>query len=243
MHEALTHDRNTYVTLTYNDQMLPRSGSVELRDWQLFAKRLRKHQGPFRFFTCAEYSPKLRPHFHSCLFGLAFDDLVDTGERSNNRPVITSPTLEKIWGNGFVSVGNLCYQTANYVARYILKRKTGDNGSSYLRIDHENELCFEVSPEFATMSKNPGIGATWLKKFQGDVYPSDECIHQGKRFRPPRFYDDYYKKFQPDDFEKIQRKRRQKVLKRQNELTPDELKNREKIDLHNLKRYKQDKNK
>jgi len=36
------HKRSCFITLTYSDEKLPEDFSVSLREWQLFAKRLRK---------------------------------------------------------------------------------------------------------------------------------------------------------------------------------------------------------
>lgn len=227
VHESQLHDRNSFITLTYDPKFLPRDASVSVRTWQLFAKRLRKKIGKFRYFMCAEYGDtNLRPHYHALIFGHDFrDDRIDLTERSYG-PVWTSPTLINAWSNGFVEIGQLNYTTACYISKYVLKKITGDNGSHYLRVDHENELCFEVSKEFGTMSRNPGIGSDWLKRFGNDVYPSDEVIHEGKRFRPPRFYDDRLK---PDQLERLKQKRRRNALKRSADLKPARLEARQKI--------------
>lgn len=42
VHEASLHEDNCFVTLTYDNSHLPPGGSLLLRDWQLFIKRLRK---------------------------------------------------------------------------------------------------------------------------------------------------------------------------------------------------------
>lgn len=50
MHEAQLHTQNCFLTLTYRDADLPARGVLTKRHWQLFAKRLRKAKGSFRFF-------------------------------------------------------------------------------------------------------------------------------------------------------------------------------------------------
>lgn len=50
MHEASLYDQNAFVTLTYDQDHLPESGSLRYRDFQLFCKRARDKLGPFRFF-------------------------------------------------------------------------------------------------------------------------------------------------------------------------------------------------
>lgn len=58
------------------------------------------------------------------------------------------------------------------------------------------------------MSRRPGIGAGWYKKFKGDVYPRDEVVIRGGRIvRPPRFYDDRLEKEDPKLREKLGRAR------------------------------------
>ena len=77
LHEAKMHDRNCFVTLTYNNDNVPADRSLNYRDFQLFMKRLRFHfRGvPIRFYMCGEYGEDFgRPHFHACLFGLDFPD-------------------------------------------------------------------------------------------------------------------------------------------------------------------------
>ncbi len=49
-HEAQMHEANCFLTLTYDQ--VPDHGTLDLKHWQLFAKKLRKKLGPFRFFHC-----------------------------------------------------------------------------------------------------------------------------------------------------------------------------------------------
>ena len=55
MHEAQMHEQNSFITLTYEDEQLPPGRSLQVGDWQKFAKRVRKQVGPFRFLHCGEY--------------------------------------------------------------------------------------------------------------------------------------------------------------------------------------------
>ena len=43
-------------------------------------------------------------------------------------------------------------------------------------------------PEFALMSRRPGLGTTWFEKFASDAFPSDFLIVDGRKVRPPGFY-------------------------------------------------------
>lgn len=92
--EYYSDDQCWFVTLTYDEEHVPRSmyGSLETgeatpvltldkRDLQLFMKRLRKNsKSQIRFFGCGEYGPQtMRPHYHVILFGLQLGDLVPYG--------------------------------------------------------------------------------------------------------------------------------------------------------------------
>lgn len=186
-HEAALWERNCFVTLTYEDSQLPKSwnGLPTLRpvDYVLFMKRLRKQFGPgIRFFHCGEYGENFgRPHHHALLFNWKPPDLKALRFVDSVRDVATSATLEKLWGHGYVAIGECTFESAAYVARYCLKKHYG-KGSD----DH----YLGRTPEYLTMSRRPGIGAAWLEKFKGDVYPSDEVVIRGGiKCRPPKFYD------------------------------------------------------
>ena len=77
MHEAEMQDNNSFITLTYDDQNLPRHGSLDKTHFQKFMKRMREHLSPLkiRFYHCGEYGEKYtRPHYHSLIFGYDFPD-------------------------------------------------------------------------------------------------------------------------------------------------------------------------
>lgn len=224
VHEAELHERNCFVTLTYDQANLPSDQSLNVAHWQRFAKRLRKNVGPFRYFHCGEYGEtSLRPHYHAAIFGLDFKDDRQV-IRSKPHPLWRSPTLTKTWGMGHCSVGALTYESAAYVARYVMKKVTGSRAKEhYTRVDTETGEVHQVKPEYVTMSRRPGLGADWLSAYAEDVYPADEVVHAGRRHRPPRFYD-----AQLDDeyLEELKVRRRARVAARCSELTPDRLEQR-----------------
>ncbi len=227
VHEAQMHKQNSFITLTYSPEHVPDDGSLRLEDWQKFAKRLRHKAGPFRFFHCGEYGEvNLRPHYHACIFGLDF--IADRGlwKDSGKYPLFRSPLLDETWGLGFATVGALTYESAAYVARYVMKKVNGSLAAEkYGRVDEKTGEVFFVRPEYVTMSRRPGIGSEWFAKFKSDVYPSDECIVEGKRYRPPRFYDS---KLDDEELYEYKVKRRRAVANRSKELTPARLVVREK---------------
>ncbi len=214
VHEAQMHERNCFITLTYNDEHLPGDGSLCLEDWQKFAKRLRHKLGPFRFFHCGEYGEvNLRPHYHACIFG--HDFIADRGlwKDDGKNPLFRSPELDTLWGLGFATVGALSFKSAAYVARYVMKKAVVG-----VRVDGRR-------PEYVTMSRRPGIGSKWFEKFKADVYPADEVVHEGKRYRPPRFYDGL---LGAEELDVYKAKRHRAVGKRIKDLSPERLRVREK---------------
>ena len=77
-----------------------------------------------------------------------------------------------MWPHGFSVVGSVTFESAAYVARYVMKKVTGERS-----LDHYGGL----KPEYTTMSRRPGIGAGWLRRFSSDVFPLDRVIVNGKK--------------------------------------------------------------
>lgn len=228
MHESMMHERSCFVTLTYDDEHLPRDRGLHVRDWQLFAKRVRNDLGPFRFYACGEYGPKtLRPHFHACIFGEDFEFRRSRVVKSGQFPVYEAPLLREEWGNGNVSAGELSSESAAYCARYVMVKARGLSqqfglNSQYFRSD--GVRTWSVRPEFSVMSRRPGVGASWLEKFSDDVYPDDQVILKGKRFRPPRFYDE---RLEGAALEELKVRRVRAAARHGSDLTPERLRDKE----------------
>ncbi|ALS03695.1 VP4 [Gokushovirus WZ-2015a] len=244
MHEASQHRDNCFVTLTYRPEDLPKDGSLVLEHWQLFAKRLRFHAGPFRYLHCGEYGDdNFRPHYHALIFGMDFPDKVLWSGR-RTYPVYMSRFLEETWGLGFCTIGALTRESAMYVAKYTLKKLSGAmKKERYRRLDPVTGEEWYVRPEYATMSRNPGIGSGWYDKYSGDVFPSDEVVSEGKKFRPPKYYFDKLEKDDPELHAALQEKRRDKVSVpafpnfSAGDQTDDRLKVRENVLASRLKTY------
>ncbi len=232
VHEAQMHQKNCFVSLTYSDDFLPSDNSINVKHWQNFAKRLRKIKGPFRFLHCGEYGDEnKRPHYHACLFGLDFAEDRVVYSQENGHILWTSIQLENIWGVGFATIGPLNFDTAAYCASYITKKvrppKIHDKNKNQKRIDYEQHSLSlvakayqrvdpntgeitTVKPEYATMSRRPGLGSKWFDKYLTDVYPEDEVVINGKTFRPPKYYDQLLEKKNPMLMEKLKLQRRKK---------------------------------
>lgn len=191
MHEAQTHEKSCFVTLTYDDEHLPGNGSLVYRDFQLFMKKIRAFTNvKVRFFMCGEYGPEnLRPHYHACLFGVDFkEDRVAAGTSGSGEKYYESARLSRIWNKGRVSVQALNMTTAAYTARYIVDKVTGNEAEKFYG---------GREPEFMRCSLKPGIGYEWFLKFgMGDVYRHDKAVISGGRMEvaPPKYYDKLYRR-------------------------------------------------
>lgn len=185
VHEARSHQRSSFVTLTYNSENY--SISLNYRDLQLFLKRLRKQTGPFRYYAVGEYGEStLRPHFHLLLFGYYPSD-----QRKIGKDLYSSPSMEKTWGKGNVSHGQVTRQSAAYCTAYAMKKITGARAEEhYRRVDERTGEIVQCEPEMAHMSLNPAIGRKWIEKHWKDVYVArDAVVIDGKELPTPRYYD------------------------------------------------------
>ncbi len=244
VHEAQMHKLNCFITLTYKDSELPPGGTLRPRDLVLFLKRLRRNLHPLliRYYACGEYGDNLgRPHYHALLFGYDFPDkTLHTTQRGVN--LYTSKELTRIWGHGITSIGAVTFQSAAYVARYIMKKINGDEQQRhYIAIDEHTGECFNREPEYTVMSRNPGIGTSWYEKFKGDIFPDDHVVLQGRHYKTPRFYDKLYRREAGDEaLANIKDERRALAVVRAADSTPERLGVREKVQEAKLKLLKRD---
>ena len=208
MHEASLSKQNSFLTLTYSNDHLPDRGQLDYKDFQLFMKRLRKRIHPVkpRFYMCGEYGETTsRPHFHACIFGFDFPDKKPFKRSGSGSLLYRSALLESLWPQGQSLIGDVTFESAAYVARYVMKKVTGFNAKShYERVDDDTGEVFSLVPEFTKMSLKPGIGAGWFEKFKSDVYPHDYVVVRGKETKPPKFYDRLLERTDPEAWENLQ---------------------------------------
>jgi hypothetical protein len=121
----------------------------------------------------------------------------------------TSETLAELWPYGFVTTGSVTMESCAYVARYVCKKQKGKNAEQhYIRWDPLTGEGIPIEPEYATMSRKPGIGKTWFDNYKNDVYPHDYVVIKKHKIRPPRFYD---KQLTEEELEKIKEKRAEEL--------------------------------
>lgn len=159
MLEALQHTDNSFLTLTYTDEALPKTKDGSLptlspRHLQLWLKRFRKAIAPLkvRFFAVGEYGEETqRPHYHVILFGFPTCAWGRTRHRVIQLQGYCCPQcslIQQTWMHGGVDLGSLTSDSAQYVAGYTIKKLTAP-GDIRLKGRH---------PEFTRMSRDGGIG-------------------------------------------------------------------------------------
>lgn len=211
VHEASLHEHSIFVTLTYSPEAVPlvwhkynapgcptidderagkAVGTLRPADFQGFMKRLRSWQRErarlmpgelfvgARFLQAGEYGKYGRPHHHALLFGVSFPD----GKRFIRRGdywLWRSATLERLWPHGFSSYGELTQASAQYVAQYTVKKLVAGGAQLEGRV-----------PEYASMSRRPGLGRDWIRQYGREVYQADRVVvRDGGEWKPPAYYD------------------------------------------------------
>lgn len=121
--ESVMHEVNSFVTLTYDEEHIPKNGLLCYRDVQLFLKRLRKNSGQnFRYFICGEYGETTkRPHYHAIFFGLVIPDMVKLNSVYSKHDLYGSALLLEAWKQGHVSIGAATQESMRYTAGYAVK--------------------------------------------------------------------------------------------------------------------------
>lgn len=168
MLEALQYTDNCFLTLTYDDAHLPAGESLVPADFRDFLKRLRNSHYPrqLRYFGVGEYGDGLqRPHYHAILFN--YPTCVRGGsDYSSSRTSCcsTCDNVRSIWGKGFVHLGKVEDKSSAYVCGYVVKKMTAS----------DDPRLFGRHPEFARMSRMPGIGFSAMHEVANVVMGNDE---------------------------------------------------------------------
>lgn len=220
VHESQLHPANCFITLTFREacplatqtangryQLLKHkvdpTVSLHKHFITLFWKRLRKHvfgntKGTLRYYHCAEYGDESkRPHHHAIIFNYDFVDKKYKTSK-NDCKYYTSKTLEALWPHGNSIIGDATFESAAYVARYCTKKINGPSAA-----EHYNGRL----PEYATMSRRPGIGKAWLEKYTDDVFPNDFVIIRGQKCKVPKYYNKNYELTNPKEYGNIRAER------------------------------------
>ena len=152
--------------------------TLDLDSIQKWKKRLSKawsyrSDKSLRFFGCGEYGDSThRPHYHFLVFGLDLDESELQYYKTSragavNNKLYNCDWISKTWSNGYVVLAKGSYETAGYIARYVLKKRVG--------IDKEFYERFNIDPPFINMSRRPGIGLPYLDSVT-EVIVTDDGI-------------------------------------------------------------------
>lgn len=157
--------------------------------------------------------------------------------------IYQSDLLDIIWGKGFATVAPVTPGTANYTAQYCTKKVKGykkrevedrycpalslERGqpvyaqlSHYQWLDEQTGEIYDLEPEFSLMSRMPGIGRSWLDKYQAST-DKDFLTNNGDTYPIPTYYDKVRAAQDPEFMEIILAKRRKahEKLRQQGEHT------------------------
>lgn len=223
-----------FITLTYDDEHIPENETFEINDetgeiigdyigWSLkpkdltdFLKRLREHWkrkhniDKIRFFGCGEYGGQTqRPHYHLCVMGLPITKNMLQHYKYNKmgQEIYICEEVEKIWGKGYAPIGSVTWESAAYVARYMLKKQKGPSAKDFY--GRQGKL-----PEFTRMSRRPGLAHDYYTQNRDKIYKNDEIILMGKKARtvkPPKYYDTLFDLDNPEEYKKIKEERERRA--------------------------------
>lgn len=164
--ESMMHDKNCFMTLTYDDKHLLKDPSR--RELRLFFMQLWKRKIDFTYFACGEKGTRTnRSHYHVALFGYVPDDLKYYGQ-SNGTSLFTSKFINDIWKRGNVLIGYFDKGAAYYIAGYVKKKEDSDN--------------------FLMMSK--GLGFDFMRKNVDKLFKYQNYVGlNGKVHSLPRYFE------------------------------------------------------
>lgn len=193
-----------------------------------------------RFYMAGEYGDKTgRPHYHALLFNHRFEDQQVHSETAHGKRLYTSAELTKHWPWGFSSIGEVNFETASYIARYIAKKITGDQANNHYQVlDLATGEITTRAAEFSQMSRRPGIGHDWIEKYRADVYPHGAIVINGHETKPPRYYDNWHKARAPRAHTALQTRRTKLALEKMHDNTNPRLDAKEEVKEAQLQQLK-----
>lgn len=225
MLEARKHKDVCFLTLTYAQAPV----ELQIRDFQLFMKRLRKKISPVKvlYFCSGEYGEENgRPHFHVILFGWKPSDLLYFGKTKRGEDIYVSKLIENTWQHGFISVGELNFRTAFYTCKYMQKFAYTDDSkrrpfvtmstSVTLGFDRDSLKNLE-KPTFFVNGIEKAIPNSLLRRAEKEGFDISGVKIQRESFIQNTFEDkriEYLKKGMLGPYEADRGKQREKDLKK-----------------------------
>lgn len=209
-YENQCHPYSSFVTLTYNDENLPKDNGLHKADLQKFMKLLRFNSSEkYKYYGIGEYgetelkyfSPESleahgRPHYHLIIFGLKPDcdesrELVFQSWKKCNREMIIDPIHK--------AVGTVTHDSMLYVCDYMQKKQYSVNGL---------KLYGNAQPPFQLCSQRLGLDGFLNDNVHG-ILSNGFITYNSLKAPIPRYFrkkldyqvpftisdDDVYKKF------------------------------------------------
>lgn len=226
-------ESNWFITLTYDEPNVPwgetinketgeiiTNQTLKPKDLTDFLKKLRRHyeyhgswQG-IRFFAAGEYGSKTqRPHYHIAMMNMPIipEELKQIGNNKQGDALYEVERLNKIWNKGYVTIGELTWQSAAYVARYITKKQIGKEADLWYKSQG-------IQKEFVRMSRNPGIG---MPAITGQLDKLEQIMTEDKirtkkkngtlDNKIPKFVNQAYRILEPEQMWLIEQERAKKA--------------------------------
>ena len=164
IYEQTVHESSIFVTLTYNNDNLPKNRRLVKKDLQLFFKRLRHLTPPFKYYACGEVGDRFgRPHYHAIIFGLS----------DNHKEYINIA-----WEKGFTYIGSVNPKSINYVSGYLDKKILHDT--------HNPEASASAAPKYF-MVCSKGLGLAHAKKIKHQMITHGLTVN-GTPVSIPRYF-------------------------------------------------------
>lgn len=256
MHEKQYHDLGVFLTLTYDNEHLPKNNVLDHSHFQGFMKRLRaamqyqhKLENPdctdypkIKYFMCGEFGDKTnRPHYHAIILGVDFPDKKKHSQGKSGIWQYTSKKLDAMWGYGFVTIGSVTHESAGYTARYIMKKQ------QYQEIENaKKQSAKSPVPTASTlvrtvpyMACSKGFGQAWYEEYGEQAHARDSVIcAKGKERKVPRYYDRLLQASDPEKLARIKEERKRRALEKVEDNTPERLAVREQVKLAQIKSLK-----
>lgn len=240
--ESLDWEQNYFVTLTYNEENItipdeivtPNEftftiddieeiewqGTLVPKELQDFMKRLRINmtrkygqKGPIRAMMAGEYGGQTkRPHYHLILFNLQLpaESFYEPRIKWEKYTYYKNHIIDEAWQNkGFADICEANWNTMAYVARYITKKINGKQSEIHYGVQGQIK-------EFMHVSNRPGIARNYYEKNKDEIYQTDKIMIKNAKgihyVKPPKYFDELYKKEHPREFERIKEIRRKRML-------------------------------
>lgn len=196
--EMQDHKRTMFLTLTYDNEHLPKRShyvhgyvdestgelmkvpvcSLDLRDIQLWKKRLAKEWSkrsdkPLRFFGCGEYGDTTyRPHYHFLVFGLDLDENDLKYYKTSMAGTVSNKLYTCDWLSAVWGKGHVVIGEGTAESAGYVARYVLKKRVGLDRKWYDEQ---DLLPPFINMSRRPGIGLPYLEKC-AEIIVTDQSI-------------------------------------------------------------------